>query len=127
MCYFQQNLMSYFKPQSCLLDNRDLHFPIRQGNIGPDACIFQRFDVLDGAILGIPRHQARPQVPAKARAKDEVEHRLVIHHFRGSHQHLQNDPGFAAIDDIVAMIAQMRPSSFQPRRRGVRISRAHFC
>jgi len=25
LCYFYQNLMPYFKPQYCLLDNRDLH------------------------------------------------------------------------------------------------------
>src|SRR5438034_10402529 len=55
-------------------------FPIGQGNIGPDACIFQRFDVLEGAILGIPRHVARSQSPAKTRAKDEVEHGVVPHH-----------------------------------------------
>src|SRR2546421_10563417 len=34
-------------------------FPIRQGNIGPDACLFKCLDVLDGAILGITRHVSR--------------------------------------------------------------------
>src|SRR6266699_5068805 len=57
-------------------------FPIRQGNIGPDASVFQGFDVLDGAILGINRHVARPQFPLKASAKDEIAHGLVIHDFR---------------------------------------------
>ena len=53
-------------------------------------------------------------------------HGLVIHHFRRGHQHLENDPGFAAIDDIVGMIAQMRASSFQAHRRGIGISGADF-
>jgi hypothetical protein len=74
-------------------------FPIGQGNIGTDAGVFQRFDVLGGAILGITRHVARPQFPAKAGTKDEIAHGLVIHDFRGSHQHLEHDPGFPAIDD----------------------------
>src|SRR5438874_61710 len=45
-------------------------FPIRQGHIGANARVFQGFDVLDGAILGIPRHVARSQFPTKAGAKN---------------------------------------------------------
>src|SRR5260221_1129287 len=99
-------------------------FPIGQGHIGTNACVFQRFDVLDGAILRITRHLVRVQFPAKAGAKDEVTHRLVIHDFRRRHQYLEDDACFAAIDDIVGMIPQMRASPFQPHRGGIRISRA---
>src|SRR2546423_3233324 len=49
-------------------------FPIGQGHISPDTGVFQRFDVLDGAIFGITRHVARMQFPAKAGAKDQVAH-----------------------------------------------------
>src|SRR5438270_10403239 len=41
-------------------------FPIGQGHIGPDAGVFKRFDVLDGAVLRITRHVARMQFPTKA-------------------------------------------------------------
>src|SRR5947209_20102460 len=56
-------------------------FPIGQRNIGSYACIFQRFDVLNRAILGIPRHLARLQFPTKAGAKDEMTHGLIGHDF----------------------------------------------
>src|SRR5258708_37038737 len=49
-----------------------LGFPIGQGHIGTDACLFRRFDGLDGAILGIPRPVARRQRPAKARTNMEL-------------------------------------------------------
>lgn len=65
--------------------------PIGQRNVGADARVFQGSDVLEGAILRVARHRARPQFPAKARAKDEVAHGLVVHHFRRSDQHLEND------------------------------------
>jgi len=101
-------------------------FPIGQGNIGADACVFQRFDVLDGAILGITRHVARPQFPTKAGPKDEVAHGLVIHDFRRRHQHLENDARFAAIDDVVHVVAQVRPSILQAHGGGIRIRGADF-
>ena len=85
--------------------------PIRQWNVGADARIFHGFDVLDGAILGITRHRARSQLPAEAGAKDEVAHGLVIHDLRRRHQHLENDARFAAIDDVVNMVAQVRAST----------------
>jgi hypothetical protein len=44
--------------------------PIGQGHVGADAALFQSGDVLDGAVLRVPRHKAWPQFPAKARAKD---------------------------------------------------------
>jgi hypothetical protein len=98
--------------------------PIRHGNIGPDVGVFHGFDVLDGAILRVARHVARLEFPAKAGAKDEVAHGLVIRYFRRSHKHLENDPGFASIDDIVHMIAQVRAATLQAHRRRIRISRA---
>src|SRR5436190_24065534 len=101
-------------------------FPIRQGNRGPDALGLNGFDVLDGAILGVARHMPWPQFPAEARAKDEVAHGLVIHDLRRRHQYLEDDARFAAIDDIVGMISQMRASSFQSHRRRIRISGADF-
>ena len=99
-------------------------FPIRYGNIIADAGIFQGSNVLDGAILRVAGHVVRLEFPAKARAKDEVAHGLVIHDFGWGHQHLENNPRFAAIDDIVYMVAQVRASTLQSHRRGIRISRA---
>src|SRR5690242_17187523 len=54
-----------------------------------------------------PRHVTGD---TKYGTKDEIAHGLVIHDFRRRHQHLEDDPGFAAIDDIVGMIPQMRAS-----------------
>src|SRR5436305_13858879 len=42
-------------------------FPIRQGNIGPDALVLNGFDVLDGAIFRVAGHVPWPQFPAEAR------------------------------------------------------------
>jgi hypothetical protein len=53
-------------------------------------------------------------------------HGLVIHHFRRSHQRLENDPGFATVDDIVHVIAQMYAATFQAHWGRIRISRADF-
>ena len=71
--------------------------------------------------IGVARHKAGPHFPAKASAKDQVAHGLVVHHFRWSHQHLENDPGFAAIDDRVHVLAQVDASILQAHRRRIRI------
>src|SRR6266699_3875834 len=51
--------------------------PIRQRNRGPDACVFQDFDVLDGAVLRVAGHVARPQFPAEAGAKEHFFYKLT--------------------------------------------------
>ena len=45
---------------------------------------------------------------------------------RRRYQHLEDDTRFAAIDDIVGMIPQMRASPFQPHQGRIRISGADF-
>ena len=101
-------------------------FPIRQGNIGADACVFHGFDVLNGAILRVAGHVTRPQLPTKAGTKDEITHGLVIHHFRRGHQHLKDDACFATVDDVMHMVAQVRAATFQAHGGRIRISGADF-
>src|SRR5207248_3955154 len=60
-------------------------FPIRQGNIGPGALVFNGFDVLDGAICRVAGHLARMQLPPEAHTPQQVAHRLVIHDLRRRH------------------------------------------
>ena len=76
-----------------------LVFPVRQGNIGADALVLNGFDVLDGAIFRVASHLARMQLPPEAHAPQQIQHRLVVHHLRGRHQHLEDDARFASIDD----------------------------
>ncbi len=52
---------------------------VGQGHIGTNVLVFQRHDVVDGAVGRISCRLAWPQFPAEARAEDEVEHRLVFH------------------------------------------------
>ena len=54
---------------------------IGQGHIGTHVLVFQCHDVVDGIVGRVACRLARPQFPAEARAEDEVEHRLVFHHF----------------------------------------------
>ena len=101
--------------------------PIGQRHLGPDAFgVFQGSDVLDGAILCVARHLARPQFPAEAGAKDQVAHGLVVHHFRRCHQHLKNDTCFATVDDVVHVVAQVRAAILEAHRSSVRIGGADF-
>src|SRR5216683_1258817 len=62
-----------------------LVFPVRQGNIGADAGVFNGFDVLDGAIFRVASHLARMQLPTEAHAPQQVAHRVVIHDLRRRH------------------------------------------
>src|SRR5260370_26228544 len=55
-----------------------LVFPVRQGNIGADASIFDGFDILDSAIFRVSSHLARMQLPTEAHAPEQVKHGLVI-------------------------------------------------
>ncbi len=43
---------------------------VGQGHIGVDVLVFKRYDVVDGAVGGVPGGLAWPQFPAKARAED---------------------------------------------------------
>ena len=65
-------------------------------------------DVLDGAVLGVAGHLPRAQLPAEARPPQQVEGRLVLLHLGRGDQGGQDDPGPAAIDDVVVVIAQVR-------------------
>src|SRR5258708_16431936 len=101
-------------------------FPIRQGNIGTDALVLNGFDVLDGAIFRVAGSLVMLELRREAVTPQQVAHRLVIHDLRRRHQYLEDDARFAAIDDIVGMIPQMRASPFQPHRRRIRIRGADF-
>ena len=76
-------------------------------------------DVLDGAVLGVAGHLARPQLPAKARSPEQVERRLVLLHLGRGDQGGEDDPRPAAIDDVVVLVAQARAALPQRHRRGV--------
>jgi hypothetical protein len=43
---------------------------VRQGHIGTDVLVFERHNIVDGAVCGIPGRLTRPQFPAKACAED---------------------------------------------------------
>ena len=66
---------------------------------------FQSDDVLFGAIFPITGHLPRPQLPAKTGAEDQVEHRLVLHDLGRCDECGQDNSCFAAINDIVGLIA----------------------
>ena len=98
--------------------------PVGQGDVSTDAHVFHRSDVRNGPVLGVASHLPRPQLPAEARPPQQIEHRLVLHHLAGGHQHPHNDAAFAAIDDIVRLVAQMSSAALEAHRRGVGIGRA---
>jgi len=51
-----------------------------QRDIGTNVLVFKRYDVVNGAVGGVPGGLAWPQFPAKARTENEIEHGLVFHH-----------------------------------------------
>ena len=59
---------------------------LRQGEVGADPLVLDGGDVLDGAVLGVPGHLMRPQLPAEARAPQEIDGRLVLLHLRRGNQ-----------------------------------------
>lgn len=75
-----------------------------------DVLPFDSDQVLLRARLAITRHLPGPQLPTKAHPPQQVQHRLVIHHLRWRHQHLENDAGKAFIYHIVDMLAHIRLS-----------------
>jgi hypothetical protein len=64
---------------------------IGQRDIGSHMLIFHCHNSVDGAVGSLTRDLAGPEFPAEARAKDEIEHGLVFHHFRGGDQRGQDD------------------------------------
>ena len=81
-------------------------------------------DVLDGAVFGVARHLPRAQLPAEARPPEQVERRLVLLHLGRRDQGGEDDPGLAAVDDVVVLVAQVRAAVPERHRRGVGIGRA---
>src|SRR6266700_2497337 len=94
------------------------------GNVGPDVCLFDGFEVLSRSIQAIGRDLLGPQVPTKAGVPEQIQHGMIIHHLPRGNQDRQNDATFAPIDHIVGMIAQMRSSPFEAHWCGIRISGA---
>jgi hypothetical protein len=72
---------------------------IRARDVRPDALGFDHDQVLVGAVLAVPCDVPRSQAPAEACVPEQVEHRLVVHHLGGRHQHRQDDARLAAVDD----------------------------
>jgi hypothetical protein len=72
---------------------------IGKGNIGANALIFQGDNIVFGAVLAVTGSLPRPQLPAEAATEDQIQHRLIFHHFGWGHQDRQNDAIFAPIDD----------------------------
>ena len=97
---------------------------VRQGHIGVDVLVFKRHNVVHGSVGGVPGGLAQPQIPAKTCAEDEIEHRLVFHHFRRGHQHGHDDPCLAAIHHVMGVIAQMASIPFGEHDGSIRIGGA---
>ena len=51
-----------------------------QRDIGTNVLVFKRYDVVNGAVGGVPGRLTRPEFPAEARTENEIEHGLVFHH-----------------------------------------------
>src|SRR3954466_4863087 len=81
-------------------------------------------NVLDRAVLAVSGHLAWPQLPAEPRPPEQIEGGLVFLYLRRSHQGGEDDPGAAAIDEVVVLIAQPRASFSVRHRRGIGIGRA---
>ncbi len=75
------------------------------GNVRPHALAFDGDQIVFRAILLVASDLPQPQLPAEADTPEQIKHGLIVHHLRGSHQHLENDARFAPIDDVVHMIA----------------------
>src|SRR6266516_2449707 len=57
--------------------------PVWSGNVGMDMGILNGFDVLHRSILGVASHLVGVKVPAEDAVPQQIEHRLVVHHFGG--------------------------------------------
>jgi hypothetical protein len=71
--------------------------------------------------FGVARHLPGMECPAEARPPEEIERRLVVLHRGRSHQRRQHDPGLAAIDHGVIVVAEVRASAARSQGRGIRV------
>ena len=90
---------------------------VGQRDVGADAGVLDGDDVLDGAVLGIPRDLVGPDLPAEADPPQQIAHRLALHDVGRRHQGGEDDPALAAIDDVVVVVAEAdaRPSPTSAR------------
>src|SRR6266702_5771370 len=80
---------------------------------------------VERSIGCIPSHLMRAKLPAKLRAPEQIEHRLVFHHLRRRHQDVENDPFLASVHHVMSMISQMKSLPFGGHDRRVGIGCAH--
>src|SRR5205823_6008204 len=64
---------------------------IGHGNVGTDVLTFDGDQVVFRAILAITSRLPRPQLPAETGTPEQIEHGLIVHHFGGRHQDVQDD------------------------------------
>ncbi len=76
-----------------------------------------------GAVGRVAGDLARAQLAAEADPPQQVPHRLVLHDVGRRDQRGEDDPGLAAVDHVVVVVAQARPG-LDAHRRGVWVGRA---
>ncbi len=64
---------------------------IGERHVGTNAFLLDGHDVFSRPIFGIPGDLAGSQLPPKAHPPEQIEHRLVVHHFGGRDQGLENN------------------------------------
>jgi len=58
------------------------------------------------ADLGVGDHALGPELAAEQGAAELVEQDLVLRHVARRHQAVEDDPGLAAVDPIVVLVAE---------------------
>jgi hypothetical protein len=104
-----------------LAEERSAVIHVGERDVGADAGILQGDDVLDRAVGSVPGGLLRMELAAEADSPQQVQHWLVFHDIGRRHQGSEDDAPFAAIDDVVVVVAQASLAG-GPHRRGVGIS-----
>ena len=54
---------------------------IRRGNVGRDLLPFNGDQIVFGTICAVASHLPGPELPTETDAPEQIEHRLIVHHF----------------------------------------------
>ncbi len=85
---------------------------VGQRQVGTYPCVLYRYNVLGGAIGGVTRDLPQGQLPPKATVPEQIQHRLVIHDFRGCYQGREDDSCFPAVHGIVRVVTHIGSTAF---------------
>src|SRR5690349_4990 len=96
----------------------------RQRHVGADPLVLDGDDVGNGAVFRVAGDLPRAQLPAAPRPPEQIEGGLVFLHLGWRDQSGQDDPGTAAINDRVILIAEARAAVATWHQGGVRIGGA---